>query len=44
MALIVGTNFVAGAGKSAYEYAKESGYTGTEEEFATDLLNAAIVN
>ena len=24
-------------GKSAYEYAKEAGYTGTEEEFATKL-------
>lgn len=26
-------------GKSAYEYAKEAGYTGTEEEFAETLAN-----
>ena len=25
------------AGKSAYEFSKEAGYTGTEEEFAEDL-------
>lgn len=28
-------------GKTAYEYAKEGGYTGTEEEFAKDLADAA---
>jgi len=25
------------AGKSAYEYAKENGYTGTEEDFAAKM-------
>jgi hypothetical protein len=28
------------SGKSAYDYAKEGGYTGTETEFATELNNA----
>lgn len=32
------TNFISGLdGKSAYEYAKEGGYEGTEEEFYADL-------
>ena len=31
------------AGKSAYEYAKEAGYTGTEEEFAEKIAAASAV-
>lgn len=30
-------------GKSAYEYAKENGYTGTEEQFAKDINPENIV-
>ncbi len=30
-----GTN--GAAGKSAYQYAQDGGYTGTEEQFATSL-------
>ena len=29
-------------GKSAYEYAKDSGYTGTEEDFAEKLASGSI--
>lgn len=32
-----------GNGKSAYEYAKEAGYTGTEEEFAQKLAEEALI-
>lgn len=40
-----GTNGKDGVdGKSAYEYAKESGFTGTEEEFAEQLLRAGSWN
>lgn len=31
-------------GKSAYEYAKEGGYTGSEEEFAAKLANEYTIN
>ena len=37
MAIKVNGKLVAGAGKSAYESAKEGGYTGTEDEFNTSL-------
>ena len=33
-----------GGGKSAYEYAKEAGYTGTEEEFAKKLASKEFAN
>lgn len=32
-----GTGTPGAPGKSAYEYAKEAGYDGTEQEFAADL-------
>ena len=42
-AQLVGVNGEDGAdgkdGKSAYEYARDGGYTGTEEEFAAELAN-----
>lgn len=31
-------------GKSAYQYAKEGGYTGTEEEYAQDINPTNITN
>jgi hypothetical protein len=37
MAIKVNGKLVAGAGKSAYESAKDGGYTGTEDEFNTSL-------
>ena len=37
MAIKVNGKLVAGAGKSAYESAKDGGYTGTEDEFNTAL-------
>lgn len=40
MAIKVNGKLVAGAGKSAYESAKDGGYTGTEEEFEEMLANA----
>ena len=40
MAIKVTGKLVAGAGKSAYESAKDGGYTGTEEEFEEMLANA----
>lgn len=49
MAIIFRDNRVAGTGTpgrpglSAYEIAKEYGYKGTEEEFATNLINASNV-
>lgn len=39
MAIKVNGKLVAGAGKSAYESAKDGGYTGTEEEFEEMLAN-----
>ena len=39
---IIGLPAIKGAnGKSAYAFAKEAGYTGTEEEFASSLANSA---
>ena len=35
-------SMAASGGKSAYQYAVEAGYTGTEEEFAQVLANAAV--
>lgn len=40
MAIKVNGKLVAGAGKSAYESAKDGGYTGTEEKFQEVLANA----
>lgn len=39
MAIKVNGLLVAGLGKSAYEQAREGGYTGTEEEFISALAN-----
>ena len=39
MAIKVNGKLVAGLGKSAYEQAREGGYTGTEEEFISALAN-----
>lgn len=36
-----GTQAEGGPGKSAYTYAQESGYTGTENQFATDLAGVS---
>lgn len=44
MAIKVNGKLVAGAGKSAYESAKEGGYTGTEDEFNTSLANSVTVD
>ena len=44
MAIKVNGKLVAGAGKSAYESAKEGGYTGTEDEFNTALANSVTVD
>ena len=44
MAIKVNGKLVAGAGKSAYESAKDGGYTGTEEEFNTSLVNSVTVD
>ena len=39
---VIGLPAIKGAnGKSAYAFAKEAGYTGTEEEFASSLANSA---
>ena len=40
---IAGTGTPGRPGLSAYEIAKEYGYKGTEEEFATNLINASNV-
>lgn len=40
MAIKVNGKLVAGAGKSAYESARDGGYTGTEDEFNTSLANS----
>jgi hypothetical protein len=39
LAIKVNGKLVAGLGKSAYEQAREGGYTGTEEEFISALAN-----
>lgn len=39
MAIKVNGKLVAGLGKSAYEQARDGGYTGTEEEFISALAN-----
>lgn len=44
MAIKVNGKLVAGAGKSAYESAKDGGYTGTEDEFNTSLVNSVTVD
>lgn len=44
MAIKVNGKLVAGAGKSAYESAKDGGYTGTEDEFNTSLANSVTVD
>ena len=44
MAIKVNGKLVAGAGKSAYESAKYGGYTGTEDEFNTSLVNSVTVD
>ena len=37
------TGATGAAGKSAYQYAKEGGYTGTETEFAKKLASGALI-
>ena len=44
MAIKVNGKLVAGVGKSAYESAKDGGYTGTEDEFNTSLVNSVTVD
>ncbi|MEI3363872.1 MAG: hypothetical protein V8R75_15790 [Oscillospiraceae bacterium] len=44
MAIKVNGKLVAGAGKSAYESAKDGGYTGTEDEFNTSLANSVTLD
>ena len=43
MAIKVNGLLVAGLGKSAYEQAREGGYTGTEEEFISALAEISRV-